>query len=197
MTNPVATAIVNAGHFLTITLSATSSITLLKRDIVSIEKKNTTAYIKRVEGEDIAITSATTYDGATYTLNNLIAALSASENAPGGVQTLVTAKNLTNAYADFGAEINVSANEKLTLFIATDVNASENVTLQILGILTTGSSEYSSLDQTAITLWSTGASDGFLTCNFDVTGFNLVQVQAKAGTVGATAGDLTISYRLK
>jgi len=41
-------------------------------------------------------------------------------------------------------------------------------------------------------LWTTGAADSKVYYEFDIGGIPVVQLQAIAGTAGATAGDLTI-----
>ena len=114
------------------------------------------------------------------------------------VETLVTAQDLTDAYADFGSEIDMRGYNRLGVYIITDVNDSETVTLQVLGKHTSaGTDEYSIDGISEKTLWTTSASDGKLYFEFDIGTIPFVQLQAKAGTVGSTAGDLTISIDKK
>lgn len=109
-------------------------------------------------------------------------------------EVLVTAQDLTNAYADFGAEIDMRGYDTLSVYIITDVNSSENVNLKALAKHTpAGADEYELGSSGIKTLWTTGASDSKLYYEFETNGIPYVQLQAIAGTVGATAGDLTIS----
>jgi hypothetical protein len=109
-------------------------------------------------------------------------------------ETLVSAQDLTDAYADFGSEIDMRGFTHLSVYITTDVNDSENVTLKLLGKHTSaGTDEYELNGGTTQALWTTGASDSKVHYEFDVKGVAFIQLQAIAGTVGGTAGDLTIS----
>jgi hypothetical protein len=109
-------------------------------------------------------------------------------------EVLVTAQDLTGAYADFGAEIDMRGYTHLGVYIVTDVNGSENVNLKLLGKHTSaGTDEFELNGGTTQALWTTGASDAKVQYEFDVKGSPFVQLQAKAETVGATPGDLTIS----
>jgi hypothetical protein len=49
-------------------------------------------------------------------------------------EVLVTAQNLTAAYADFGSEIDVQDYDILMVNIVADCNTSEDVTLKILSL---------------------------------------------------------------
>jgi hypothetical protein len=109
-------------------------------------------------------------------------------------EELVDAQDLTDSYADFGAEIDMRGFTHLSVYIITDVNSSENVTLKLLGKHTSaGTDEYELNGGTTQALWTTGASDSKLHYEFDVKGTPFIQLQAIAGTVGGTAGDLSIS----
>jgi hypothetical protein len=109
-------------------------------------------------------------------------------------EELVDAQDLTDSYADFGAEIDMRGYTHLSVYIITDVNDSENVTLKLLGKHTSaGTDEYELDGGTTQALWTTGASDSKLHYEFNVKGTPFVQLQAIAGTVGGTAGDLSIS----
>jgi len=108
-------------------------------------------------------------------------------------ETLVSAQDLTAAYADFGSEINMQGYTHLRVGIVADVNNSDNVTLKLLGLDELGGSdEYEIEGGTTQALWTTGASDSKFSYTFDVKGSSFVQLQAIAGTVGATPGDLTV-----
>jgi hypothetical protein len=106
----------------------------------------------------------------------------------------VTEQNLTNAYANYGSEIDMRGYTKLKIFIIADVNNSENVLLKVLGKHTSAGTDTYDEDGIFIkTLWTTGASDFKKSYTFETNGIPFLQLQAIAGTVGATAGDLTIS----
>lgn len=107
---------------------------------------------------------------------------------------IVTAQDLTGSYADYGAEIDMRGYNKLGIYIIGDVNDSENVYLKALGKHTSaGSDEYEVDGFSVKTLWTTGASDFKKYYEFEVGAIPFIQLQAYAGTVGGTAGDLTIS----
>lgn len=111
---------------------------------------------------------------------------------------LVSAQDLTAAYADFGSEISMNGDNKLGIWITADVNDSEDVDLKVLGKWESGGTDEYEIDGIAVeTLWTTGASDFKKYYEFDVGTIPYIQLQAIAGTVGATAGDLTIKYNTK
>ena len=108
-------------------------------------------------------------------------------------EVLVTAQDLTDAYADYGAVIDMRGYTHLGVYIVTDVNASENATLKLLGKHTSeGTDEFELNGGTTQALWTTAASDAKVHYEFDVKGAPFIQLQAIAGTVGATPGDLTV-----
>jgi len=108
-------------------------------------------------------------------------------------ETLVTAQDLTAAYADFGSEIDMQGYTHLRIAIVADANDSEDVTLKLLGLDESGGSdEYEIEGGTTQALWAGAGSDSKFSYTFDVKGTPFVQLQAIAGTVGATPGDLTI-----
>jgi hypothetical protein len=108
------------------------------------------------------------------------------------VANLVTEEDLTASYADLGAEINAEGYTKLGVWVKADVNDSETVTLKVLGLHTTSGDEYDIDGISEKTLWTTGASDFNKYYEFEIGASPIIKLQAKAGTVGATAGDLTI-----
>lgn len=110
-----------------------------------------------------------------------------------GPEPLVSAQDLTASYADFGSEIDMRGYNRLGVYITTDVNDSENVDLKVLGKHESGGADEYEIDGiSVITLWTTGASDSKIYYEFDVGTIPFIQLQAVAGTVGTTAGDLTI-----
>lgn len=110
------------------------------------------------------------------------------------IEAIVSQKDLTNAYADFGPEIDMRGFTKLGLFIEADVNSSSNVVVKVVGLKALGGSDFTIIGTDEITLWTTTpAVDTNYYCEFEVGTIPYVQIQAIAGTVGATAADLTIS----
>jgi|GEM_PF-1939967 len=107
-------------------------------------------------------------------------------------EVLVTAQDLTDTYADYGAEIDMRGYTHLRVGIVLDVNDSSNITLKALGL-----NEAGGIDEFEIEGGTTQAiphtADAKYSYEFDVKGSPFVQLQAKAETVGATAGDLTLS----
>jgi len=107
-------------------------------------------------------------------------------------ETLVTAQDLTDSYADFGAEIDMTGYTHLRVGIVLDVNDSEGITLKVLGLDSAGGSdEYEIEGGTTQAIAHT--ADAKYSYTFDVKGTPVVQLQAIATTVGATAGDLTLT----
>jgi hypothetical protein len=107
-------------------------------------------------------------------------------------EVLVTAQDLTDSYANFGAEIDMRGFTHLRVGIVLDVNDSENITLKLLGLDESGGSdEYEIEGGTTQAIAHT--ADNKFSYEFDVKGSPFIQLQAIAGTVGATAGDLTIN----
>jgi len=108
-------------------------------------------------------------------------------------ETLVTAQDLTASYADYGSEIDMQGYTHLRVAIVADANNSEDVTLKLLGLDESGGSdEYEIEGGTTQALWAGAGSDTKISYTFDVKATPFIQLQAIAGTVGATAGDLTI-----
>ena len=107
-------------------------------------------------------------------------------------ETLVTAQDLTDTYADYGAVIDMRGYTHLRVGLVLDVNDSTGITLKPLGL-----NEADGIDEFEIEGGTTQAiphtADAKYSYEFDVKGSPFVQLQAKAETVGATPGDLTIS----
>ncbi|MBC8147299.1 MAG: hypothetical protein H8E98_04885 [Bacteroidetes bacterium] len=108
--------------------------------------------------------------------------------------TLVTAQPLTSVYADFGDEIDMRGYKALIIALLANVNDSEDVILKGLGKLESGAVNEFDLEGTpSKTLWSTSASLVFNKMFFFATnGIPFILLQAMAGTVGVTPGNLTI-----
>jgi hypothetical protein len=106
-------------------------------------------------------------------------------------EVLVTAQDLTDTYADYGAEIDMRGYTHLRVGIVLDVNSSTDITLKLLGL-----NESGGIDEFEIEGGTTQAiphtADAKYSYEFDVKGSPFVQLQAKAETVGATPGDLTV-----
>lgn len=107
-------------------------------------------------------------------------------------ETLVTAQDLTDAYADFGAEIDMRGYTHLRVGIVLDVNDSENITMKLLGLNESGGTDEFEIEG-GLTQAIAHTADAKFSYEFDVKGSPFVQLQAIAGTVGATAGDLTLT----
>lgn len=110
-------------------------------------------------------------------------------------ESLVSAQALTNSYANVGAVIDMRGYNVLQVWLIADVNNSENVKMKSLGkTASDGTDLYDLDDYPEETLWTTGASDFKKSYTFKLNNsIPYIQLQAYAGTVGATAGTLTIS----
>jgi hypothetical protein len=123
-------------------------------------------------------------------LNTIISPLPLAYTEPEGI---VTAKDLTNAYVDFGPEIDVRGYTRIGLFIEADTNSSTDVLLKIVGLRALGGSEFTITGIDELSLWTTSPGvDLNLYAEFEVGTVPYIQVKAMAGTVGATAADLSI-----
>jgi len=106
--------------------------------------------------------------------------------------SLQTKKNLTGSYANFGDKINAEGYKYIGIFIDTDVNDSENVTIQVKGAKTSTATNLYDIDGLSEkTLWTTSASNDYLYYEFEIGNVPFIQLQAKAGNTGVTAGYLT------
>jgi len=113
-------------------------------------------------------------------------------------------QTLTDSYADLGSEINVRGYNTLKLYLGIDINDSENVHIKALGKLLQDATEEYELDTQTVSSGVTQVdkqyfevnydADGYQTIQIDVTGCYVIQLQAKAGTVGQTAGKITSAY---
>lgn len=108
-------------------------------------------------------------------------------------ETLVTAQDLTASYADFWAEIDMTGYNTLWIFVTYDVNDSENVTLKALAKYESAWTIEAEFDNNTKSIWTTSASDGSKYFEIEVGAIPFIQLQAIAGTLWATAWDLTIS----
>ena len=130
-------------------------------------------------------------DTGNTTLANILSML---PNIVSDPEVLVTAQDLTTSYTDFWAEINMSGYNCLGVYIITDVNDSENVNLKVLGKHESGGvDEYEIDGLLAKSLWTTWAADSKLYYTFKTDGtIPFLQLQAIAGVLGTTAGNLSI-----
>jgi hypothetical protein len=109
------------------------------------------------------------------------------------VETLVSAQNLTNAFADYGAEIDMRGYTHLGTFIVIDANDSTGGTLRVLGKHTeSGTEEFNINGISDLTLWTGTTIDTNIYYDFNCYNIPYIQLQAKVDTVGTTASDLTI-----
>lgn len=108
---------------------------------------------------------------------------------------LVTDQVVTSTFDDTGVEISMVSQQYLGVWVTYTVNDSENVELKLLGKHTNGGSDEFEIDSIADkTIWGTGATNGKKYFVFDVGTIPYVQLQVKAGTVGGTAGTVTLYY---
>ena len=108
---------------------------------------------------------------------------------------LVTEQNLTATNDVIGANIDVRGYKTLTLFIAADANDSLDVTLSVYSLKASGGSVYIPSESGAVStiaLWAGAGADSLKSYRLNVEGYSYVQLKVIAGTVGGTAGDLTI-----
>ena len=111
-------------------------------------------------------------------------------------ESLVTTQDLTASYVDFGALIDMRGYNNLIITVTRDINDSENVLLKVLGEIESGGTLNAEIDGISEkTLWTTTAlsADGTTIYTFETNGVPYLQLQAMAGTLGATVGDLTIN----
>jgi len=105
---------------------------------------------------------------------------------------LVSEQDLTASFADFGDEIDVVNYTRVGIWITRDVNDSTDVELKVLGLYESSGTEFEISGIADRVLWSTSGSDGSTYYEFDVGTIPYIKLQAKAGTLGSTPGDLTI-----
>jgi len=111
---------------------------------------------------------------------------------------IASEQNLTGSYADFGGVINIRGYNRVGLFVVVDANDSEDVDLKVVGLMSATSTDEFEIDGADVKrVWSGTGSDTKIYYEFDIGTVPYIKVQAKAGTVGSTAGDLTISINKK
>lgn len=143
------------------------------------------SYIIGFQAQDKAYDTSTN-SILTFSLKNVW-------NQQSDVEPLVSAQNLTASYADFGPEIDMRGFNVLGLWIITDVNDSRDVNIKALVKHTSDSIDEFEIDGVSTKqLWGSSGSDNKKYYEFNVGAVPIVQLQAMAGTVGATPGDLTI-----
>lgn len=180
---------VNGANDITLSISS-NVVTLYEKGVALISLDSGDVYEVGINGVKKA------YDISTNSQMNSI--LNQEYTRYTDAETLVSAQDLTDAYADFGAEIDMRGYNRLGVYVVSDVNDSENVTLQVLGKHTSeGTDEYVIDGIPEETLWTTSASDEKLYYEFDIGTIPFIQLQAKAETVGSTAGDLSIVIEKK
>ena len=108
-------------------------------------------------------------------------------------ESLVTAQDLTAAYADFGSTIDMRGFTHIGVAIVCDNNSSQNVTIKPIRIESTDEFDmYKDGTLVEETLWATSTVDTKQYHEFEIGSADNIKLKALAGTVGATAGDLTI-----
>ena len=110
------------------------------------------------------------------------------------VEALVTAQALTASYADFGAEIDMRGFNTVGIWVTIDVNDSQDVDLKVLGKHTSAGADEFEIDGLSVKrLWTGAGTDSKIYYEFETGSIPYLQIQAVAGTLGATAGTLTIA----
>lgn len=124
--------------------------------------------------------------------------------------SLASAQDVTDTAANVGSVIvdGVAGADKIQFMITLDANNSENVRVQLIGANNSGASTY--VKATATVLGATLTTNGTQTY-YELTSdanqtiaipwtldklWDRVTLQVWAGTVGATAGDVTVTYKL-
>jgi hypothetical protein len=131
------------------------------------------------------------YDPSTNAI--LTSPIKTEWNQQDDIEPLVSAQALTASDADFGAEIDMRGFDTLGIWLTADVNDSLDVVLKALGKHTSaGADEYDVDGVYTKTLWSATTADFKKYYEFNCGAMTIVQLQAIAGTVGSTAGTLTI-----
>lgn len=110
------------------------------------------------------------------------------------VETLATAQALTASYADFGAEIDMKGFNTVGIWVIADVNDSQDADLKVLGKHTLDGADEFEIDGLSVKrIWSEAGTDSKIYYEFETGSIPYLQIQAIAGTVGTTAGTLTIA----
>ncbi len=108
-------------------------------------------------------------------------------------EILVSAQNLTSSYVDFGSQIDCISYNRLGLFVISDCNDSQDVDLKVVGLYNSSSADEFEIDGLSVKrLWSGTGTDSKVYYEFDTGTIPYIKIKAKAGTVGSTAGNLTI-----
>jgi len=108
--------------------------------------------------------------------------------------TWVTTQDLTGSYADYGSEIDMRGFNKLGIYIVCDTNDSRSITLRVLAKHTSSGSDEYEIDgiSTKVVRGAADSADLNIYYDFDTGNAPYLQIQAYAGTVGASAGNLSI-----
>lgn len=106
-------------------------------------------------------------------------------------KVLIADQVLTGSYADIGGENDVSNETIVCIYIAADVNLSEDVLLKGVGLNETGGTEYDIDGYSETTLWTSGASDFNKGYEFDTGAYPIIKFKVIAGTVGGTPGEIS------
>lgn len=111
---------------------------------------------------------------------------------------LATAQVLTNAWANVGDVLNTGDIENIAVYTKLDVNDSQTVLMRTVGLLTADATDVYPIGESG-TITDSDQCHAFKQALSDVYPF--IRVQTKAGTVGSSAGNVTVnvvgSLRLK
>ncbi|MCK4521610.1 MAG: DUF3383 family protein [Nanoarchaeota archaeon] len=112
-----------------------------------------------------------------------------SSSLTGTLVALATAQDLTAAYASLG-DVDMDGKAVLGILVEATENASQNVSLRVMGMMDSGDTPFEIDAFSVKTLWTTGAfSEKYYEFSTGLLPF--VQAQVIAGTVGLAAAYLT------
>jgi len=164
--------------------------------VIACLEPNGTAKACLESGDEISVGIRLQDKGFDPSQNaHLTAEISPQKDWYTGAVALVTEQDLTATEDDLGSLIDVRTVKILTLYIAADINDSEDVNLSAYTVPESGGTEYESQDPGAIVsipLWASTVLDFFHEYKIPTDGHSFVQLKGIAGTLGATPGDLSI-----
>ena len=107
-------------------------------------------------------------------------------------ETLVTEQDLTDSFVNAGAVIDMRERTILGTRIYYDCNDSQDVDVKVVECDSDGGNETDIEIMDVWRLWTGVGEDDKKKNHFDIGTADYVRIKIMAGTVGATAGDLTI-----
>lgn len=158
---------------------------------VAIDSTTSSITVEQLDGDNLNVTSSLQVNGADVDNTNPIPIEITPVNKTSEV--LVVDEDLTASWADVGAEINCNSNKTVTFFIDFTVNDSLTNEIRVLCKDESGGANEYVLENITDYTKVLGDSSIKIAYPFDVTGIPYIQLQAKTGTVGVTAGTLSIN----